>query len=459
MKTSMTTYIRRLCLVLAAGLLCCTGAAFAADVLDWNTNKNTVTADISGGSLVSLLERVAGATGWQVFLEPNTTHKVSAKFTKLLPGQALQLLLGDVNFALIPDEKGSRRLFVFRTDQKNATQRVKAVRSTALYDAKSKLITNELIVRLKPGAKIEDLARQLGARVIGRIDGLNAYRLQFDDGAAANTAREQLASNSDVESVDSKYAIDRPQTPVAVNGGASTPQLRLKPPPDSGRIIVGLVDTAVQPLGNNLDSFLLKQISVAGDAQLDSSSPTHGTAMAETLLHSLESATKGTTSVQILPVDVYGSSEMTSTFDVAKGIVQAINGGAQIINLSLGSTGESATLHDLIRQAAQQNIAIFAAKGNDPTTAPFYPAAYPEVTAVTAFDRTGQVAPYANRAPIFSVGASGLSFVPFNSLTFGVQGTSVSTALVSGQAAGYMDANGKTATEARSYIISTMGVK
>ena len=105
--------------------------------------------------------------------------------------------------------------------------------------------------------------------------------------------------------MDNNYAIDRPQSPVAVNGGASTPQLHLKPPPDSGRIIVGLVDTAVQPLGNNLDSFLLKQISVAGDAQLDSGTPTHGTAMAETILHSLEAATKGNTSVQILPVDVY----------------------------------------------------------------------------------------------------------------------------------------------------------
>ena len=50
-------------------------------------------------------------------------------------------------------------------------------------------------MRLKPGAKIDDLARSLGAKVIGRIDSLNAYRLQFQDQAAADTAREQLAAN------------------------------------------------------------------------------------------------------------------------------------------------------------------------------------------------------------------------------------------------------------------------
>jgi hypothetical protein len=231
----------------------------------------------------------------------------------------------------------------------------------------------------------------------------------------------------------------------------------MKPPPDTGRVIVGLVDTAVQPFGNNLDQFIEKQISVAGNAQSDPNSLSHGTAMAETILRSLDAITQGNTSVQILPVDVYGSSETTSSFDVANGIVQAVNGGARVINLSLGSDGDVGFLHDVVKAAAAQNILMIGAAGNEPVTTPYYPAAYPEVNAVTAIDQ-GQLAPYANRGSFISLGAPGNNVVPFGSLAYGVQGTSVSSAIVSGVAAGYMDYSHANTQAAQTYIRSKFGV-
>jgi hypothetical protein len=319
-----------------------------------------------------------------------------------------------------------------------------------------------LIVRLKPGAKIEELAKLLGAKVVGQIDGLNAYRLQFDDAASTNSARDQLASNPDVASVDSNYSIERPELPQSVSMGAPPIQLQLKPPPDNGRIIVGLVDTAVQPLGNNLDQFLLKQQSVAGDIQLNSDSPTHGTAMAETLLRSLESITKGSTSVQILPINVYPGGGVgdaaTSTFDVANGIVQAVNGGAKVINLSLGSSSDSPFLQSVIQDVSKLKIVMFAAAGNEPVTTAYYPAAYPEVKAVTAIDN-GQLAPYANRGSFVSLGAPGSSIVPFGNLAYGVQGTSVSSAYTSGLAAGYLETSAGNVSKMETFLNNNFGVK
>ena len=166
--------------------------AWAADTLNWETNRNRVSADIKSGKLLPLLEQIASATGWHVFVEPDTTCAVSAKFSNLPPGEALHLLLGDLNFALVPETNASPKLFVFRTTMKNATQLVRPV-NAAESGSKGKLIPNELIVRLKPGAKIDELAKLLGAKVIGRIDSLNAYRLQFEDQAAADAARQQLA--------------------------------------------------------------------------------------------------------------------------------------------------------------------------------------------------------------------------------------------------------------------------
>jgi hypothetical protein len=326
--------------------------------------------------------------------------------------------------------------------------------------SKGKLIPNELIVRLKPGAKIDDLAKLLGAKVIGRIDSMNAYRLQFEDQAAADTAREQLASNPDVASVDSNFSIDRPATPAMAQGAnvPPPPQLQLKPPPSDGRIIVGLVDTALQPLGNGLDSFLLKAISVAGEAQPDPNNPTHGTSMAETMLRSLAAMTKGSSSVQILPVDVYGPNASTTTFDVANGIAQAVNGGANPINLSLGSDGDSPFLHSVIQDASSKNIVFIGAAGNQPVTTPFYPAAYPEVMTVTDIDQ-GQIASYANRGSFVSLGAPGTSIVYYQNQPWVVQGTSASSAFTSGIAAGYMDATHNSASQMQAFLLSNFGVK
>ncbi len=433
--------------------------SWAADTLNWETNRNRVSADIKSGKLIPLLEQIAAVTGWNVFVEPDSGRSISAKFSNLPPGEALHLLLGDLNFALVPETNTSSKLFVFHTTMKNATQRVRPV-VAAEARSRGKVIPNELIVRLKAGAKIDDLARALGAKVIGRIDSLNAYRLQFQDQAAADTAREQLATNPDVASVDSNFSIDRPVAPFGAQSPnlPPPPQLQLKPPPSDGRVVVGLVDTSVQPLGNGLDSFLLKAISVAGDAQPDPNNPTHGTSMAETILRSIAAMTKGSSSVQILPVDVYGPNASTSTFDVANGIAQAVNNGATLVNLSLGSDGDSPFLHTVIQDATSKNIAFIGAAGNQPVTTPFYPAAYPEVMAVTAIDQ-GQIASYANRGSFISLGAPGTSVVYFDNQPYYVTGTSASAAFTSGIAAGYMDSTHNSVSQMQAFLRSNFGVK
>jgi hypothetical protein len=446
----------RVCSMLV--LLAALASAPAADTLDWQKSRDQVSADIKSSALLPVLEKVAAATGWKVYVEPETIHTVSAKFSNLPPGQALRSLLGNLNFALVPETNASPKLFVFRTTVQRATQLVRAPESLRA-GSQSKPIPNELIVRLKPGAKIEDIARQLGAKVIGRIDSLNAYRLQFDGAEAADSARQTLSNNSEVSSVDSNYSIDAPLMPQAMQSATvPPPTLQLKPPPDDGRVLVGLVDTAVQSLGKDLDAFLLKQLSIAGEAQLDPNSPSHGTSMAETILRSLQAITKGSTAVQILPVDVYGPNQSTTTFDVANGIVSAVNGGAKVINLSLGSDGDSPFLHDTVQQVSKQKILIFAAAGNQPVTTAFYPAAYSEVTAVTAVDQ-GQLAPYASRGSFVSLAAPGTSVVYYDGQPYYVTGTSSSAAFISGMAAGYMDISHGDSAKAQTFLQQNFGVK
>jgi hypothetical protein len=421
--------------------------AGSTNTLVWHWQQNRVDADISSWDLRLLLEHVATATGWRVYLDPAAVHTVSAKFKNLPVGEALHSMLGEVNFVVIPQTNGPSRLYVFRTSQRQATSLVAPIVKIA------QPIPNELVVTLKPNSKtkIEDLARAMNAKIIGRMDSQNAYLLQFADDAATQLARQQLALNPDVASVDYNYPIDAPPTPVSSEN--SLPNLTLNPKTNDGncQLVVGLIDTAVQPLAGNMNSFLLPQINVTGDAQPPADQLTHGTAMATTIIDSI-AKTERNTSVKIQPVNVYGNSETTTSFDVASGIIQAVNNGANIINLSLGGTGDSQVLHNTIIQMAQQGIPIYAAAGNEPVTTPTYPAAYPEVISVTATDNTGQLAPYANRGSFIDMTAPGDNVVGFNGQSYLVEGTSTSTAFASGAAAGLADASHVCADQAEALL-------
>jgi hypothetical protein len=429
--------------LMCAGLLGWAPAAWTGETLVWRSDQNRVDADIRAWDVQTLLEEIAHATGWQVFIEPETKYTVSTKFKDLPPGDALRMLLPTLTAVLLPPQtNGPARLLVYRTSAQEATQWVRPV-APKKEDPTAKPIPNELVVTLKPGAKIDELAKKLGAKVLGRADGLNAYRLSFDSAEAAQTARDQLRENSEVASVDSNYWMHGPETPDALALSSGSPfNLRPRAGSDGKNSIVGLIDTPVQPTGGPMDAFLLPSLSVAGDARPAADQPTHGTSMFETILRGVSVKEQQDTPVKILPVDVYGNNPATTTFDVANGITAAINKGASIINLSLGSSGDSTFLQEVIKSGSQNGVLFLAAAGNDPSTAPTYPAAYPGVIAVTASGRDGNIAPYANRGDFVDVAAPGSSVVDFGGKSWLILGTSASTAYASGLAAS-LGNNGK----------------
>ena len=434
--------MRRLAAIVVLWLAFSFSAGAQTNSIVWRPAAGRVDADVHSLSLSNLLVEITAQTGWRVYLEPGTTHSASTKFKNLPTGAALRMLFGDLNFALVPQTNAAPHLYVFTTKLENATQLVRVPRT-----ARAKHVPNELLVKLKPGVNPEALARMYGAKVVGRLDKLGIYRLEFADAASADAALNQLQNNTDASDVDYNYYFDPPPTSQALASASMPPvNLQLNPPGGSGKVIVGLVDTPVQQLDGSLNQFLLKEISVAGDAAPGSSDITHGTAMAETILRAMGIAGQGATSAQILPVDVYGSSATTTSWNVALGIQAAVNGGATVLNLSLGSSGDSSVLDAMIQQAVNDGIQIFAAAGNQPVATPTYPAADPGVIAVTAVDR-GLIASYANYGNFIDLGAPGNSVVYLGNRPWLVQGTSVSSAYMTGIAAGTKTATGQSWTQ------------
>lgn len=247
----------------------------AGDKLIWNKTRDRVEADVRDLPLIPLLERVAAQTGWHVLVEPAPDFRASAKFKDLPSGDALRRLLNDLNYVIVPQTNGAPRLYVFSSVMQNATQTIRA------ESPKPRRVPRELIVRVRPGTDIEELARKLGAKVVGYIPELNAYRLQFEDEDATEAARKELAANSDVTSVTDNYYVDVPNAPESLVGmAAPESKLKLDPPKaEDCKVVVGFVDTALQPLGAQLEPFIKERISVAGEAGVDNTQPTHSTAM------------------------------------------------------------------------------------------------------------------------------------------------------------------------------------
>ena len=175
------------------------------------------------------------------------------------------MLFGDLNFALVPQTNAAPHLYVFTTKMENATLLVRVPGTV-----RAKHVPNELLVKLKPGVNPDALAKLYGAKVVGRLDKLGIYRLQFADAASADAALNQLQNNTDVSDADYNYYFDPPPSAQALASASLPPvNLQLNPPGSSGKVIVGLVDTPVQSLDGSLNQFLLKQLSVAGDASAE----------------------------------------------------------------------------------------------------------------------------------------------------------------------------------------------
>ena len=403
--------------------------------LRWDPSTDRYEASIPGWPIHRVLARLGGQTGWRIWIENGIEARVQARFANLPAREALPRILGGLNYSLTTSKDGRRELKVFATRARSSTREI-------VGDAGDGPIPDELIIRSKSGATIDParLAGLKGATLLGTNGVAGAYRVKFDSERHAEEARQALAAESDDLAVENNQRLEAPEAPVAVSG-PGVPPLRLTPTvrPDGHRRVIALVDSAPQALSPEFQAFVLPTVDVVPGSPAPGT-PSHGTSMAEAVVRGLGAGTTEAgaagpgTSTRIQPYNVYGAHESASTWDVARGISQAAQDGATIINLSLGSAQDSPYLRDVIQQVTDQGALVIAAAGNNGTTEAFYSAAYESTLAVTAIGRSGQLTPYANRGGFVDLAAPGATVVQLGGQSWMVQGTSVSAAYTSGLA-------------------------
>ncbi|MFC8448137.1 type VII secretion-associated serine protease mycosin [Kitasatospora sp. NPDC057223] len=131
-----------------------------------------------------------------------------------------------------------------------------------------------------------------------------------------------------------------------------------------------------------------------GDGRADTSPESHGTAVAGIIAASGGPDHTGMTGLapaaRILPVRVSTGEAVTPSL-LARGITWAVDHGAQVINVSMGTPQPDALLHQAVLYAIRKDVVVVASAGNSGNTdnLPQYPAAYPGVVSVAGTNRDG----------------------------------------------------------------------
>ncbi len=103
----------------------------------------------------------------------------------------------------------------------------------------------------------------------------------------------------------------------------------------------------------------------------------------------------------IMPVKVASASGSASLFDIAQGIYYAVDNGAKVINMSLGSTIDKDYMREAVQYASDRGVLMVAAAGNASSFSSsvlklYYPANYTQVMAVGATGTDDKIATLSN---------------------------------------------------------------
>jgi len=140
---------------------------------------------------------------------------------------------------------------------------------------------------------------------------------------------------------------------------------------------------------------------------------------------------------QILPIRVLDGQGRGDTFDLAYAIEWAAEEGADVINLSLGTTDFPPVLWDSINYVVHEmDVVVVAAAGNSNNSKRHYPAAFANTLSVTAVDEQSKRASFANYGHWVNLAAPGTGITstitgPQGSGYGRADGTSMATPFVS----------------------------
>ncbi len=317
-------------------------------------------------------------------------------------------------------------------------------------------VPNELVAEIDGAltdAQIEELARRHGlARaeirnvpLLGSTIGL----FRITDRRSVDVVRRAMAADGRIRSVQPNFRyLLQDQNTAATEGDPAQyalAQLRL---PQAHTLVRGM-NVTIAVIDSGIDAShpeLANTVADTFDAIGSNEEPhAHGTGIAGAI--AAHARLMGSApEVRILAIRAFGATAngaQSSSYVILKGLDHAALHGAQIINMSFAGPKDP-LIERAVAASAARGIVLVAAAGNaGAKSAPLYPAANPNVIAVSGTDVQEKLFSASNRGNYIALAAPGADiFLPAPDGKYQIaSGTSFSAAFVSGIAALVLERN------------------
>ncbi|MFT6181201.1 MAG: hypothetical protein ACJAQT_002225 [Akkermansiaceae bacterium] len=277
-------------------------------------------------------------------------------------------------------------------------------------------------------------------RHLGQIDALRAIRLGFDN------LTDFDGLDLDPDQLDFNYSVTVPElrevAPQDGLVGFGTSALEFLgitvDNSEWGRgVKIAIIDTGIEPhlaLSDRIQHINLVELAEGVEPN------SHGTSVASLIAGTHPNMKGVAPAADLISVRVADETGYSTSFLLAQGIIAATDAGAQLINISLGSQGDSTLVRQAVEYATSRGAVIFASSGNEGSENASFPAGNADVYSVGAVDALGQHLNFSNTDDDLSFTAPGLEVraaVPGDNIT-SFTGTSGSVAFPVGAVAAIM---------------------
>ena len=309
--------------------------------------------------------------------------------------------------------------------------------------AKAGALEGQRVLVFKDAAGLARFLARLGGqvRLLGRLDALNALRVGFEDANDLLALLDGDEQQSMVFPVTAPFPREGSVQPGAVPLGNRLLDW-LGVTGDNSNwgkgVLIAILDTGVT--ASSAFNSAVRSINLVEIPTDLTEQNGHGTAVASLIIGG-NSLTPGVApGADILSVRIADDNGTSDSFLLAKGIVAAVDAGAGLINISMGSLGDSALVRNAVQYALEHGVLIAAAAGNNGTDQVSYPAANPGVIAVGAVDALGNHLDFSNSGAVIALAAPGygINAAWTGDQAMTVSGTSFSTPIVIGVLAAIM---------------------